>query len=123
MRILVLGLILTATIVFLPSASAQIQSQPELNAQALAEFEKADKELNEVYQKVLKQLSDDEITKQKFIAAQKAWIKFRDAEAELEADSERGGSMENMVRSNSETELTKARTAELKKYLADNQGK
>lgn len=123
MRILVLGLILTATIVFLPNASAQIQSQPELNAQALAEFEKADKELNEVYQKVLKQLSDDEITKQKFIAAQKAWIKFRDAEAELEADSERGGSMENMVRSNSETELTKARTTELKKYLADNQGK
>ena len=115
-------LFLAATFLGL-TLTVHAQSQPELNAQAQAKFDKADKELNDVYQKVLKQLGDDAITKQKFIAAQKAWIKFRDAEAELAADSERGGSLENMMYSNSETETTKARIVELKKYLADSQGK
>ncbi len=92
-----------------------------MTQQAWAEFEKADKELNEVYQKVLK--SEDEIGKQKLIAAQKAWIKFRDAQAEVDADSERGGSLANQILAESETRMTKARTDELKKYLADETGK
>ena len=40
---------------------------------------------------------DDDIARQKLIAAQKAWIKYRDAQAELDADSERGGSLANQM--------------------------
>jgi len=102
--------------------SSLAQSQNEMTQQAWAEFEKADKQLNEVYQKVLKSMEDD-IAKQKLIAVQKAWIKYRDAQAELDADSERGGSLANQILAESETTMTKARTAELKKYLADQTSK
>jgi uncharacterized protein YecT (DUF1311 family) len=117
MRLLLLIVFAVASIV--PSFA---QSQPEMTAQAQAEFDKADKELNEVYQKVLKSM-DDDIAKQKLIAVQKAWIKYRDAQAELDADAERGGSLANQILAESETTLTKARTAELKKYLTDQTGK
>jgi len=118
MRLLFLVIVLTAGSI----APSFAQSQNEMTQQAWAEFEKADKELNEVYQKVLKSMEDD-IAKQKLIAAQKAWIKFRDAQAEVDADSERGGSLANQILAESETEMTKARTAQLKKYLADQTGK
>ncbi len=93
-----------------------------MTQQAWAEFDKADKELNVAYQKVLKSM-DDDIAKQKLIAEQKAWVKFRDAEAEVDADPERGGSLAYMILAQSETELTKTRTAQLKKYLSDETGK
>jgi uncharacterized protein YecT (DUF1311 family) len=104
------------------SLPSRAQSQPEMTAQSWAEFDKADKELNEVYQKVLKSM-DDDIGRQKLVAAQKAWVKFRDAQAELDADSERGGSLANQVMAISETDMTKARIAELKQYLADQTAK
>ena len=91
-----------------------------MTAQAWADFDKADKELNEVYQKILKTL-DDDITKKKFVDAQKAWIKFRDAQGAFDSDEMRGGSGEPMLLAGSETETTKARIAELKKYLANQQ--
>jgi len=98
------------------------QSQNEMTQQAWAEFDKADKQLNDVYQKVLKSM-DDDIAKQKLVTAQKAWIKFRDAQAEVDADSERGGSLANQILAESETEMTKVRTEQLKKYLAGSTGK
>lgn len=98
------------------------QSQMEMTAQSWADFDKADKELNAIYQKVLKSMGDD-IGRQKLIAAQKAWVKFRDAQAEVDADSERGGSLANQLRAISETDTTNARIVELKKYLADQEGK
>jgi len=108
--------------VAVPTLPSFAQSQNEMTQQAWAEFEKADKQLNDVYQKVLKSMEDD-IAKQKLIAVQKAWIKFRDAQAELDADSERGGSLANQVMAESETVMTKARTEQLKKYLADQTSK
>ncbi len=98
------------------------QSQVEMTAQAWADFDKADKELNAVYQQVLKSM-DDDIARRKLIAAQKAWLTFRDAQAEVDADQARGGSLENQLRAMSETETTNARIAGLKKYLADQEGK
>jgi len=100
------------------TTSSRAQSQMEMTAQSWSEFDKADKELNAVYQKVLKALEDD-VARKKLIAAQKAWIAFRDAQAELDADEERGGSLEKQLRAISETETTKARIAELKDYLAN----
>jgi len=98
------------------------QSQMEMTAQSWAEFDKADKELNAVYQKVLKSMEDD-LARKKLIAAQKAWVAFRDAQADWDADSERGGSLANQVLAISKTDMTKARILDLKKYLADQQAK
>ena len=98
------------------------QSQNEMTQQAWADFDKADKELNEVYQKILKTL-DDDVTKKKFVEAQKAWLKYRDAQGAFDSDEMRGGSGEPMLLAGSETRTTKARIAELKQYLADQQVK
>ena len=57
----------------------------------------------------------------KLTAAQRAWIAFRDAQAELEADMEaRGGSLAPMIYAGVRAGLTKARTKELEKLLKDN---
>ncbi|MCE0523094.1 MAG: lysozyme inhibitor LprI family protein [Methylacidiphilales bacterium] len=118
MRISLLFLtVLLATAPF----SAHAQSQPEMNATALADFEKADQQLNAVYQKVLAQM--DDTGKQKLVAAQKAWLKFRDAQADFDADDARGGSMAPMLSSISAASTTRARTAQLQKWLDDQEGK
>ena len=116
-------ILLLVALFFLGTVScACAQSQVEMTAQSWAEFDKADKELNAVYQKLLKSLEDD-IARKKLIAAQKAWVAFRDAQAELDADAERGGSLENQERAISETETTKARIEELKGRLDSHSAK
>jgi uncharacterized protein YecT (DUF1311 family) len=115
-------LAVTAVFSLSPMLPTHAQSQVEMTAQAWADFDKADKELNAVYQQVLKSM-DDDIARRKLIAAQKAWLTFRDAQAEVDADQARGGSLENQLRAMSETETTNARIAGLKKYLADQEGK
>jgi uncharacterized protein YecT (DUF1311 family) len=62
------------------AAVARAQSQAEINAQACAGFAAADRELNAVYQAVLRQNAADKRFTAKFRAAQRAWVAFRDAE-------------------------------------------
>lgn len=78
-----------------------------MNAQAAADFEKADARLNKIYQATLNSL--DEIGRKKLIASERAWLAFRDAEATYEADSERGGSIVPMVYASAATQLTEQR--------------
>lgn len=95
---------------------AAAQSQMEMNAEAAAEFEKADRRLNAVYAKVQKQL--DVQGRAKLRIAQRAWVEFRDAEAELHADTEaRGGSMAPLILFGTMTRLTEARTKQLEEFL------
>ena len=89
------------------------QSQPEMNAQSQADFEKADVRLNAIYKKTLATL--DEVGKKKLIASERAWLAYRDAEATFEADSERGGSMAPMIYNQACLELTEARIKQLTK--------
>jgi len=91
------------------------QSQQEMNQQAYAEFDKADAELNKVYAKVLAKL--DEEGKAKLKAAQRAWVAFRDAQAEMDADLMRGGSAAPLLRAGSLTGTTKKRVQDLKDFL------
>ena len=97
----------------LPVVAAKAQSQMEMNRQAEIEFEKADAELNAVYKKTLSGL--DSIGKKKLQASEKAWLVYRDAEAAMQADEERGGSMAPMIYAEAETELTRQRIKALKK--------
>ena len=96
------------------------QTQIELNRKQAAEFEKADAQLNEIYKRVLVAATAvDKERKQKLINAQRAWLLFRKAEAEFEADEVRGGMAYPMVYDGVLTDLTEERVKTLKKALSD----
>ena len=89
---------------------------------AAEDFPAADKELNQVYQEVLRLYADDQAFVKKFRTAQQAWLKFRDAHLEaLFPASDKGseyGSVYPMCSGNVLAELTKARTAQLRAWVA-----
>jgi uncharacterized protein YecT (DUF1311 family) len=96
---------------------AEAQSQGEMNRQAAASFEKADRELNKLCQKLVADLADQ--SKAKLKAARRAWVTFRDAEAEFQMDAEaRGGSMAAMIYEGTRARMTKARIASLREFFA-----
>jgi uncharacterized protein YecT (DUF1311 family) len=99
-------------------------STVEMNRCAGAEFEKADKELNEVYQKALAEIpemaGDDPLFDAKaweaaLRASQRSWIAFRDAECEGHvAMFWSGGSGATVDIIGCKTEKTEARIRELR---------
>jgi uncharacterized protein YecT (DUF1311 family) len=99
----------------LPLTEANAQSQSQMNLEEYARFEKADANLNKVYALLLAKL--DVEGKAKLRAAQRAWVTFRDAQAELEADLMRGGSAAPLLRAGSLRENTERRIADLKRML------
>jgi uncharacterized protein YecT (DUF1311 family) len=94
------------------------QSQDELNRTSQAEYDKADARLNTTYKKLLAKLDDE--GRKKLIAAERAWVAYRDAQADFEADAAaRGGSMEPMEYNEACLALTEARIKELTKAIAE----
>jgi uncharacterized protein YecT (DUF1311 family) len=66
-------------------------TQTEMNEQAYANYQKADKELNATYQKILKEYKTDTAFIKNLKAAQRIWVQFRDAEVKaLYPDREPG---------------------------------
>ena len=94
---------------------ALAQTQSEMNAEAAADFAKADRKLNAAYQKL--KADQDESGQALLKAAQRAWLAYRDAEAALEAAPSKGGSIYPLVVSSAKTRLTEARTKELQAIL------
>lgn len=99
------------------------QTQMEMNAEAAADYRKADKALNTVYQSVLKKHAKEATFLKALKTAQKAWIVFRDAEmiAKFPHKDEAMyyGSMFGLLWNQALEELTTKRTKELKEYLKD----
>jgi len=93
-----------------------VQTQAEMNQEAAADFQKADATLNKIYKKVRAAL--DEAGQAKLKAAQRAWLAYRDAEAELEAAPNEGGSIYPMIIANVKARLTDARVKELEEVLS-----
>lgn len=102
----------------IPIAEIHAQTQAAMNAQAHAEFEKADADLNKTYDAVLAKLPDAG-SKQKLKESQRAWLAFRDAEAAFAADQARGGSMAPTIRYGTMTQLTRQRIKQLKLHLEE----
>lgn len=102
----------------IPVAEIHAQTQAAMNAQARAEFEKADADLNKTYDALLAKLTDAE-GKEKLKQSQRAWLAFRDAEAAFAADQVRGGSMAPTIRYETMAELTQQRIKQLKARLTD----
>ena len=91
------------------------QSTSEMKIAKQAEFELVEKELNaHSNYRVLD--GQDEQGKISLKAAQDAWLKFRDAEAEFAAHSENYGTAAALAHLQSEIEQTKLRVQQLKTY-------
>ena len=109
--------VLLASLV-ISAARVHAQSQAEMNAGARADFLKADAELNQIYEALLKKLPNT-VAKEKLKQTQRAWIAFRDAEAAFEADEAGRGTMAAALLYGTKTELTEQRTKQLKSRLEE----
>ena len=116
-----------AAILLAPAtASAQdcqnASDQATLNQCAGKAFNDADKQLNADFREIEKRLADDANTKKLLVAAQRAWIAFRDAECTFQTSMGAGGSMYSMLVADCKTALTNDRVKALKSYLACEEG-
>ena len=131
-----IALVAAALAVAQPSADAQSNcddptSQPEMNACAALEFERADAELNRVWREAVEQARRDDAridrdydrrptSEAKLREAQRAWIVFRDAHCTVVGYQEaRGGSMEPMTYDGCRTTVTQERIAQLRSLPVD----
>ncbi len=92
------------------------QTQLDLNECANLEYGSADKELNRVYQSVIRKHKDDGVFINKLKQAQQAWIKFRDAEMEA-VFPHNYGSASSMCWSLLKTSMTVKRMKQLRIWL------
>lgn len=88
------------------------QSQGEMTRDAAKDFQKADAEMNAVYNRLAR--NTDAGGRDALREAQRAWLKFRDADARFRAHKGKGGSIYPMLVSRYLAELTRQRTEELK---------
>ena len=97
------------------------QTQTEMNIESDNQYLKVDKELNVVYNQILKKYSSDKVFLKKLKISQNLWVKFRDAEAEAKFPAEEKryeyGSVFPLCYNSFLEELTKHRISELKKWL------
>jgi uncharacterized protein YecT (DUF1311 family) len=97
------------------------QSQAAMNECASNSLGAADKELNQVYQQVLRKYAKDTVFVAKLKAAQKAWLAFRDAELEARYPANdkslEYGSVYPMCANNDLEAMTRQRTEALRAWL------
>ncbi|CAM3484171.1 lysozyme inhibitor LprI family protein [Flavobacterium chungbukense] len=110
-------LYLSTFFLFSFSTTLLAQTQAEMNQTAINNFNKADIELNQVYKKLLKKVSEKE--KNLLITAQKNWIKFRDSKCAFEKEEYNGGSIQPLIYYTCLAECTSDRTKDLKRNLED----
>jgi len=91
------------------------RTQMEMNLCAAEQLRAADAEMNRAYARLRAAVDAEE--RAALLAAQRAWLRFRDAHCAYEAAGVRGGSMEPMVRSGCLAETTRERTRQLKSAL------
>ena len=98
-------------------------NQAEMNQCAYEEFQKADKELNKVYNELRAKNKKDKLYLKHLKTSQKLWLKFLDAELNAIYSCEDKnkricfGSMYPLMFNSSKAELTQDRTKQLKRYL------
>lgn len=95
------------------------QTQVELNNKAKSEYEKTDKELNQVYQKILQDYKSDTVFVKSMKEAQRQWIKFRDTQVKMKYPPYKDAdeSVLPMCRNYYLKELTTNRIKELKQWI------
>ncbi|WP_445713582.1 lysozyme inhibitor LprI family protein [Flavobacterium sp.] len=106
---------LTTLFLILISSVAFSQTNAEMKEQSSNRLAKFDKELNIVYQKIMKNTSG--IKKENIRKAQIAWLKYRDLHCECESKEHEGGSLESLIYIECLATMTKERVKELKIFL------
>jgi uncharacterized protein YecT (DUF1311 family) len=95
-----------------------VQAQRELNNSAGKNNANAERDLNTTYQGILKKYADDPAFIGRLRRAQRAWLKFRDAQLEMRfPPSDEAGSVAPMCYASYKAKLTQARTRQLKVWL------
>jgi uncharacterized protein YecT (DUF1311 family) len=116
-----MGLLKIATVALTLGAVAFSQTQVEMNAAARDEYNSAERELNLVYNRVLKEHAGGGGFLPRFRAAQRAWLAYRDAHIRVmfpEADKHSAyGSAYPLCRYNALAALTRSRIKELNTWL------
>lgn len=97
-------------------------NQTDMNICAGQAYSKADRELNSVYKQIAGRLKDDAGTTKLLVAAQKAWIAFRDAECNFSSSTVQGGSAYPFISNSCLYDKTKSRIQDLKVYLKCTEG-
>jgi uncharacterized protein YecT (DUF1311 family) len=100
-----------------PDPCANPQTQFEMNQCAGKAYQAADATLNQVYQKLMAMLDDEQ--KAQLKDAQNAWLKYRDAHCDFVGDQFKGGSMRPMIAAMCLADVTKNRTTELRGQIKD----
>lgn len=88
----------------------------EMRECAGRKFKAADAELNQVYALLLGKLTADS-DKQLLKKAQRAWLQYRDSNADFEASFYEGGSAQEQIRVYALIRMTQDRTKELKNTI------
>jgi uncharacterized protein YecT (DUF1311 family) len=86
------------------------------------QFKKDDAGLNDVYGRLKENYADIAKVETALTKAQRAWVSFRDAECELEAAGEDGGTAQPMIYNQCLSRLTKLRTEQLQTRLDCQEG-
>jgi len=76
---------------------SNLQTQTDMTICAVGEYNKADAELNASYKQIMTRLKDDPETAKLLVAAEKAWMAFRDAECTFANAGTDGGSIHPML--------------------------
>jgi uncharacterized protein YecT (DUF1311 family) len=76
-------------------------------------YETADRQLNQIYGRLMRDL--DKNRQEKLRVAQRAWLQFRDANAEFLASAADGGTLAPLLKITALADMTEARTKELRK--------
>ena len=103
------------------------QTQNDMNQCAARDFDAADRALNELWPQVVAYVraqdegADDGRAsgESRLLAAQRAWIVFRDAHCTVDSYAMRGGSAERLLYNGCRARITEARTAQLRALILD----
>lgn len=113
MKKIVFSAFLIATVPFSFS-----QTQGDLNEQEHKKYQNADRKLNEIYQRILKEYKHDTAFIKNLKTSQRIWLLFRDAEMKMKyPDSYQYGSVQPMCWSMYLTDLTQDRINTLKTWV------
>ena len=97
-------------------------TQADMNQCADARFKASDAQLNGTYKKVMACLGPTGDGATSLVDAQRAWLRYRDAECKFQGSASDGGSVQPMVIGSCLASITDRRTKELKDYLTCQEG-
>lgn len=101
---------------------ANASDQATLNECADKSYKASDRQLNELYGEIKQRVANDADRTRLWVAGQKAWLAFRDAECKFSSSGVEGGSAYPMILTICLDSLTQSRIEDFTAYLACEEG-